>query len=88
MPQIKKSPRRTRALGSCKTCRRRHVKCDRRRPSCLTCQAMGISCEGFSAEVRWIPSRMQEVSDGGDEAVEKQISVGDGVRRHLYTGEI
>ncbi|KAB8259425.1 fungal-specific transcription factor domain-containing protein [Aspergillus pseudonomiae] len=44
-------------MGSCRTCRRRHVRCDTQRPTCQTCLAVGLTCEGFSNEIRWASSR-------------------------------
>lgn len=33
----------------CKTCQRRRVKCDNVKPRCLTCRAVGVTCEGFQS---------------------------------------
>ncbi|PLB55241.1 hypothetical protein P170DRAFT_36219 [Aspergillus steynii IBT 23096] len=69
-------------LGSCHTCRRRHVRCDRRRPSCSRCRALGVPCEGFSDQVRWIAQ---------DNPVDNSaITIEDarqGARRYLYSEE-
>ncbi|KAL4972782.1 fungal-specific transcription factor domain-containing protein [Aspergillus desertorum] len=68
-------PRRSHTLGACRTCRRRHVKCDQKRPACRTCRTLGVPCEGFVNEVRWM-------RDGNpDDKIEEQ----NGTRRHLYT---
>src|SRR5689334_6716759 len=80
----KRRPRRTHSLGGCATCRKRHVKCDQVRPLCLTCRAVGVPCEGYSADVRWVPSSLSasnKESGGGK-------SGNHGTRRHLYTGSI
>ncbi|KAM5364806.1 hypothetical protein ACJA88_012851 [Fusarium oxysporum] len=74
-------PRRVRgpyALGGCHTCRRRHVKCDQVKPVCLTCQACGETCDGFSDDLCWV----------GASSSSKRESPADpsqGSRRHLYT---
>ncbi|KAL3478875.1 fungal-specific transcription factor domain-containing protein [Aspergillus californicus] len=68
-------PRRSHTLGACRTCRRRHVKCDQKRPVCRTCRTLGVPCEGFSNEVRWM--RGGSESDKTDDQ--------NGTRRHLYT---
>ncbi|KAL2813382.1 fungal-specific transcription factor domain-containing protein [Aspergillus granulosus] len=68
-------PRRSHALGACRTCRRRHVKCDQKRPVCRTCRTLGVPCEGFTSEVRWIRD------SGGSPEPEDH----NGTRRHLYT---
>ncbi|KAL2065237.1 hypothetical protein VTL71DRAFT_2906 [Oculimacula yallundae] len=31
----------------CQTCRKRHLKCDETRPSCLRCVKMGFQCDGY-----------------------------------------
>lgn len=67
--------RRTHVLGGCENCRRRHTKCDQVQPKCLTCQAVGIECEGYSNSVQWVPH--------GKGASSEEKS---GTRRHLYTG--
>ncbi|RAK96008.1 Zn(II)2Cys6 transcription factor [Aspergillus ibericus CBS 121593] len=75
--------RRSHALGACKTCRRRHAKCDQRRPTCQMCRATGVQCEGFADEIRWMPTRRHQSSgtiDGRSSEADKQ-----GARRHLYT---
>lgn len=71
-------PRRSHVLGGCSTCRRRHVKCDQKRPDCRTCRALGVPCEGYSDQVPWMRS-------GDDE--EELEGARRGTRRHLYTGK-
>ncbi|PYH30905.1 Zn(II)2Cys6 transcription factor [Aspergillus neoniger CBS 115656] len=87
MASSKQSGRRTRrshALGACKTCRRRHAKCDQKRPTCQMCRATGVVCEGFVDEIRWMSDRKSQPSSGTATGKandpEKQ-----GPRRHLYT---
>ncbi|KAL2800253.1 fungal-specific transcription factor domain-containing protein [Aspergillus keveii] len=71
------APTRSHFLGSCHTCRRRHVRCDRERPSCSKCRALGVACEGFSDDMCWVSYNEQDsdVTDG-----QRQ-----GMRRHLYS---
>ncbi|KAJ5347067.1 hypothetical protein MYU51_019941 [Penicillium brevicompactum] len=68
-------PRRSHVLGGCSTCRRRHVKCDQKRPVCRTCRALGVPCEGYSDQVLWMRSDSNEEVEGTRR----------GTRRHLYT---
>lgn len=68
--------RRSHVLGGCSTCRRRHVKCDQKRPACRTCRALGVTCEGFPDQVLWMREDDPGDADGGLR----------GTRRHLYTG--
>ncbi|KAL6237828.1 hypothetical protein BDW75DRAFT_248302 [Aspergillus navahoensis] len=68
-------PRRSHTLGACRTCRRRHVKCDQKRPTCRTCRTLGVPCEGFANEVRWMREGNQE----------DKVEEHNGTRRHLYT---
>ncbi|CBF84461.1 hypothetical protein AN9013.2 [Aspergillus nidulans FGSC A4] len=75
-------PRRSHTLGACRTCRRRHVKCDQKRPACGTCRTLGVPCEGFANEVRW----MRDGSDDGDDGSKAEEQ--QGARRHLYTEQL
>ncbi|OGM42080.1 C6 transcription factor [Aspergillus bombycis] len=88
-PSRKSKSRRTHTLGGCQTCRRRHVKCDQMRPTCLTCRAFGVSCEGYSTEIRWMSgkhqSQQQRQSSSESRGADKPASGGHGTRRHLYT---
>lgn len=69
--------RRSHLLGGCGTCRRRHVKCDQKRPACRTCRSIGVPCEGFSDQILWVRGDdSEELADDGRRAT----------RRHLYTG--
>lgn len=70
-------PRRSHALGACRTCRRRHVKCDQEQPACRTCCSVGVACEGFSSEFRWV-----HIGGGSSGADDLQ-----GRGRFLYTGD-
>lgn len=40
--------------SGCRTCRKRKVKCDERRPSCRRCQQSKRECEGYAVEHRFI----------------------------------
>ncbi|EMT65554.1 Autophagy-related protein 2 [Fusarium odoratissimum] len=74
-------PRRVRgpyALGGCLTCRRRHVKCDQVKPVCLTCQACGETCDGFSNDLCWVGASSSSKR-------EAPADPSQGSRRHLYT---
>ncbi|KAL3447796.1 C6 finger domain protein [Aspergillus insuetus] len=39
--------------GGCWTCKVKHRKCDRARPSCRTCDERGVVCEGYEVRLRW-----------------------------------
>ena len=58
-PQIldgRKRRRRAPATGAaddCFTCRKRHVKCDRRRPYCSQCLDQGKDCSGYKTQLTW-----------------------------------
>lgn len=56
----------------------KQVKCDQKRPACRTCRALGVACEGFSNQVRWMRDEDNETVENGRR----------GTRRHLYTGMI
>ncbi|CZR65851.1 uncharacterized protein PAC_15751 [Phialocephala subalpina] len=40
--------------GGCRTCRRRKVKCDERRPGCERCETANRECEGYAREHRFV----------------------------------
>ncbi|RAK75857.1 Zn(II)2Cys6 transcription factor [Aspergillus fijiensis CBS 313.89] len=44
---LKPASTRSRSLGGCETCRRRHAKCDETRPSCQMCERAGLICEQY-----------------------------------------
>ncbi|KAK5936539.1 hypothetical protein PMZ80_011226 [Knufia obscura] len=67
--------RRTHVLGGCENCRRRHTKCDQVQPKCLTCQAVGLECQGYSSSVQFVSE------DGKATLSDPKV----GTRRHLYT---
>jgi len=54
--QPRKRRRRTAATGAaedCFTCRKRAVKCDRRRPYCTQCLDIGKDCTGYKTTLTW-----------------------------------
>ncbi|CAG8232401.1 unnamed protein product [Penicillium nalgiovense] len=77
-------PRRTRSLGGCKTCKRRHVKCDQNRPICQTCSGLGLACEGFSHEMLWVPAKKTQTSKRSSNEKRGYLT-SLGIRRHLYS---
>ncbi|KAK8166365.1 hypothetical protein IWX90DRAFT_432607 [Phyllosticta citrichinensis] len=38
----------------CHTCRRRHVKCDERKPTCFRCERAGYVCQGYKKTIRFL----------------------------------
>ncbi|KAL4939212.1 hypothetical protein BDV06DRAFT_231165 [Aspergillus oleicola] len=68
-------PRRSHTLGSCRTCRRRHVRCDVKRPSCETCSTLGLQCEGFTDDIQW----------SADAPSKDGLVASFGIRRQLLT---
>ncbi|KAI9795398.1 MAG: hypothetical protein M1833_007186 [Piccolia ochrophora] len=43
----------TGAAHDCFTCRRRHLKCDRRRPYCSQCLETSKECSGYKTQLTW-----------------------------------
>lgn len=84
-PREKQRRRRKHAFGGCGTCRRRHVKCDQARPLCLTCRAVGVDCEGYSSDIRWMPQATLSSASTTKDAEIEEIS-SNVTRRHLYSG--
>ncbi|KAL2037077.1 hypothetical protein N7G274_010204 [Stereocaulon virgatum] len=44
----------------CVTCKKRHVKCDEAKPSCLKCSSTGRVCDGYLAKKTASPSKSRE----------------------------
>jgi arginine metabolism regulation protein II len=62
------------------------VKCDQARPFCLACRAVGVACEGYSSNVRWMqPATLSSASDAKAAEIEEGSS--NITRRHLYSGQ-
>lgn len=51
MSTPKPASARGRSLGGCFTCRKRHIKCDESRPTCLVCKHYGVACGGYKARI-------------------------------------
>jgi Zn(2)-Cys(6) binuclear cluster domain-containing protein/transcription factor-like protein len=51
----------------CKTCRRRHVKCDGARPVCLNCSKGNRICEGYAKELKFIDQTLKLTGQRGVE---------------------
>jgi hypothetical protein len=52
----RKRRRRTAATGAaddCFTCRKRSIKCDRKRPYCTQCLEIGKDCSGYQTKLTW-----------------------------------
>ena len=77
-----KKTTRSHTFGGCGTCRRRHVKCDKVRPACLSCRAIGAVCDGFRQELKWVTNPESQ----GDKKGPKSDVHSHSARQHLYTG--
>jgi len=66
MPQSSKrtAKPRTRTFTGCLTCRARKVKCDLARPTCKNCERLGHSCQGYQAQLQWLPKWEPDQVDG------------------------
>ncbi|KAF5658586.1 hypothetical protein FHETE_9823 [Fusarium heterosporum] len=49
--QTKASHRKSRQ--GCRQCKTLRIKCDEKKPSCTRCESRGITCSGYSANIRW-----------------------------------
>ncbi|KAJ9418997.1 fungal-specific transcription factor domain-containing protein [Fusarium oxysporum] len=54
---------RTRTFTGCRTCRRRHTKCDEGRPSCRVCGQSGLNCDGYGARLQWASDNSAELAN-------------------------
>ncbi|EWG45871.1 hypothetical protein FVEG_06516 [Fusarium verticillioides 7600] len=61
-----------RSRQGCLTCRKRHRKCDEKRPVCTLCQKSGRTCD-YTNEFRWAPV--------GDVFVVPDVSFNAGTKR-------
>ncbi|KAF5022186.1 hypothetical protein F66182_5773 [Fusarium sp. NRRL 66182] len=78
--------RRTHSFGGCKTCRKRHLKCDQSLPRCRRCRQAGLTCEGFTPALRWLLCTGSEVYDRQPTQTAENDAKHSS-RRHLYTEE-
>ncbi|EXL99541.1 fungal-specific transcription factor domain-containing protein [Fusarium oxysporum II5] len=78
--------RRTHSFGGCKTCRKRHLKCDQSLPRCTRCKQAGLNCEGFTPALRWLVSTGREVYDRQPTQI-ADVGAEQYSRRHLFTEE-
>ncbi|CAF3502421.1 unnamed protein product [Fusarium graminearum] len=76
--------RRTHSFGGCKTCRKRHLKCDQSLPKCNRCTQAGLACEGFTPALRWLISTGREVYDRQPTQA-AEVGAEQYSRRHLFT---
>jgi Fungal Zn(2)-Cys(6) binuclear cluster domain len=51
-PRVRRLAPKTRS--GCKTCKRRRVKCDERHPTCLRCEKLELTCEGYEPPRPWL----------------------------------
>jgi len=59
----------------CWTCRLRRKKCDEKRPSCVTCEALLITCYGYGPKPDWMDGGSREKSMADDmKQIVKQTS--------------
>ncbi|KAK1659589.1 fungal-specific transcription factor domain-containing protein [Colletotrichum godetiae] len=72
------------SFEGCKTCRKRHLKCDQTTPRCRRCCLSGLECD-FKAALRWV------VVAGPDDCSTSVPPTNDASqysRRHLYSEEL
>ncbi|KAK7955076.1 hypothetical protein PG988_015770 [Apiospora saccharicola] len=43
-------PSTSRSRNGCVTCKKRHVRCDERKPACFRCEKAGLDCQGYSSK--------------------------------------
>lgn len=52
-PRTRPSVKRSKTYTGCWTCRKRGVKCDTARPTCVRCQKTQRVCEGYGVRLLW-----------------------------------
>ncbi|KAK1702629.1 fungal-specific transcription factor domain-containing protein [Colletotrichum acutatum] len=72
------------SFEGCKTCRKRHLKCDQTTPRCKRCCISGLKCD-FRAGLRWVlvngPDNLSTAISPANEATQYS-------RRHLYSDDL
>lgn len=53
------SQHRPKTFTGCKSCRKRKIRCDETRPSCLRCRKSHLDCPGYGVELIWAPVNAQ-----------------------------
>lgn len=64
----------TRSIYFSQTCKRRHTRCDERRPQCGNCERLGLECEP-SEDATWIVTRGDPEEEHVDQAFPSLIDV-------------
>jgi len=70
MQAAKKGHTRRRTFTGCWTCRSRKVKCDEKKPTCLTCSRIGLACTGYGPKLVWVEDENQPYSSSGRRYIE------------------
>lgn len=62
----------------CLTCKRRHTRCDERKPICQACERLGLKCMGYVIPKTWIfeSSKDRNSSPDGDRQIADDASRG------------
>ena len=74
-PRIRKLAPKVRT--GCKTCKRRRVKCDEKKPICVRCDKLGLTCEGYEVPKPWLfepTSSSSESPSKSDDDVKAELS--------------
>jgi hypothetical protein len=54
LPSERKRRQHIKVHTGCKTCKKRRVKCDEKRPTCFQCQRLGLQCHGYDPPAPWL----------------------------------
>lgn len=71
------SERKRRVRTGCLTCRRRHVKCDERKPLCQRCQAANLVCNGYESKRYVAPKPRPKFSSSGQDSQKAPTTIPD-----------
>jgi arginine metabolism regulation protein II len=77
----------TRTFTGCRTCRRRHAKCDEERPKCGACSRLGLKCGGYSAQLSWVTDE-DDADSNGQQALCYRYPLFSGMYGHLDSNEV
>lgn len=80
--------KRQRTFTGCRTCRRRRVKCDERKPTCRHCERLKLECEGYDALLQWLrPIESTTHWEDGEHEFDIPAEDQRQSRRQLYSGQ-
>ncbi|GKZ19326.1 hypothetical protein AbraIFM66951_005555 [Aspergillus brasiliensis] len=67
-PKDRSKPKQSKSRNGCGTCKKKRLKCDETKPTCIQCRKRNATCEGYTKEFKWRNLYGQENLVGGTNA--------------------